>query len=321
MHFGSGKNSKLRYYLGCLGREAVPGFLLRSRLRRVLAGARKRKDWEYISERVDYYCALEPGTVLPEAASQRLREHTRKGMSSVYYFDTKEFTRWFDGDLRWSLFPGDVTFVPEVPGVVKSRPVTGGNARSVLLNLDKVRHFTFLRDRIPFREKEGRAIFRGDVNRTTKPHRARFMEMYYGSDTCDCGMMSSPGDVPQEWLRPKISLWEHLRYKFVVALEGNDVASNLKWVMSSNSLAVMPRPRFETWFMEGTLVPGYHYVEIRDDFADLPEKVAYYSAHPEEAERIVRHAHEYVEQFRDKKRERLISLLVLDKYFRMTGQY
>ena len=121
-------------------------------------------------------------------------------------------------------------------------------------------------------------------------------------------------------MRPKISLWEHLKYKFVMTLEGNDVASNLKWVMSSNSLAVMPRPKYETWFMEGTLVPGYHYVEIRDDFSDLPEKMAYYAAHPEEAERIAAHAHEYIAQFRNKRRERIISLLVLEKYFRMTGQ-
>lgn len=56
---------------------------------------------------------------------------------------------------------------------------------------------------------------------------------------------------------------EHLDYKFIMAIEGNDVASNLKWVMSSNSLAVMPRPTCETWFMEGTLIPDYHYIEVR----------------------------------------------------------
>lgn len=325
MHCGSGKNSKLRYYAGCLWREAVPGFWLRWRLKRVLARARRRKDWVYIERRVNYYCRLNAPVVLP-ADSPRLGEHTRKGMNSVYYFDTKEFTRWFDPELRWRVCPGDVTYVPEWPAVVKSRPIAAeeeraANAFSVLLNLDKIRHFTFLKDRMPFRRKLDRAIFRGDVNRTTKPHRVRFMERYFGSEICDCGIISSAGDCPEEWMRPKISLWEHLKYKFVMTLEGNDVASNLKWVMSSNSLAVMPRPKYETWFMEGTLVPGYHYyVEIRDDFSDLPEKMAYYAAHPEEAERIAAHAHEYIAQFRNKRRERIISLLVLEKYFRMTGQ-
>ncbi len=311
---------KLPYYLGCLLREAIPGGWLRWRLGRVLARAQRRKDWDYIQQRVDYYCRLNEPVALPEDAP-RLGEHTRKGMGSVYYFDTQEFIRWFDPMLRWRLFPGDVTFVPEVPGIVKSRPIGGDNTRSVLLNLDKVRHFTFLKDRIPFREKLDRAIFRGDVNRTRKMHRIRFMERYFGSAVCDCGIISAPQDeCPPEWTRPKISLWDHLKYKFIMTIEGNDVASNLKWVMSSNSLAVMPRPRFETWFMEGTLEPGVHYVEIRDDFSDLPEKVAYYSAHPEEARRIIENAHAYIAQFRDKRRERIISLLVLEKYFRMTGQ-
>ncbi len=105
-----------------------------------------------------------------------------------------------------------------------------------------------------------------------------------------------------------------------MALEGNDVASNLKWVMSSNSLAVMTRPTCETWFMEGTLKPGVHYVEVREDFSDLPEKLQHYIAHPNEAETIIRQAHEYVAQFQNPKRERLIALLVMDKYFRLSGQ-
>lgn len=100
-----------------------------------------------------------------------------------------------------------------------------------------------------------------------------------------------------------------------MALEGNDVASNLKWVMSSNSIAIMPRPVYETWFMEGMLKPDYHYIEVKPDFSDLEEKMDYYTAHPEAAQAIIDHAHEYVEQFKDSKREDIISLLVLDKYF------
>ena len=106
-----------------------------------------------------------------------------------------------------------------------------------------------------------------------------------------------------------------------MSLEGNDVASNLKWVMSSNSVAVMPRPTCETWYMEGRLIPNYHYVEIASDYHDLIEKIEYYEAHPEEAKAIVIHAHEWIRQFWNKKREDLISLMVLDKYFRLTGQH
>lgn len=67
--------------------------------------------------------------------------------------------------------------------------------------------------------------------------------------------------------------------------------------------------------MEGTLKPDYHYIEVKPDFSDLEEKMDYYTAHPDEAQAIINHAHEYVEQFKDKQREDIISLMVLDKYF------
>jgi spore maturation protein CgeB len=82
----------------------------------------------------------------------------------------------------------------------------------------------------------------------------------------------------------------------------------------------MPRPKYETWFMEGTLIPDHHYVCIKDDYSDLEEKLNYYIEHPDEAQRIIDNAHEFVAQFRNKRREKIISLLVLDKYFRKTGQ-
>ena len=106
----------------------------------------------------------------------------------------------------------------------------------------------------------------------------------------------------------------------MLAHERIDVATNLKWIMSSNSLAVMPKPTYETWYMEGKLMPNYHYVEIKHDYSDLKEKMQYYSSHPEEAKKIIKNANEWYNQFIDKKRERLISLLVLDKYFKNTVQ-
>ena len=105
-----------------------------------------------------------------------------------------------------------------------------------------------------------------------------------------------------------------------MSLEGNDVASNLKWVMSSNSIAVSPPLTCETWFMAGTLKPDYHFIEIKPDFSDIEEKLRYYIDHPDEAQQIINHAHEYIRQFQDAKRERLISLLVLQRYFDLTNK-
>ncbi len=322
------KNVKAFWFARNLLRYFMPKAFLQRRLARMLAAARRRDDWEEIRTRVAYYCKLDPAArktaspALP-ADYRPLGDHRlRRGVRTAYFFDSYEFTRWFDDRLLWRMIPGDVTTVPPFPAVVKSRPIAGDNAASVLLNLDKARHFVFLRDDIPFREKEDRAIFRLTINCHHPNHvlRRRFMERYFGSEICDAGISNRHPSLPPEWTKPRISLYDHLKYKFVLAIEGNDVATNLKWILSSNSLAVMPRPTYETWFMEGTLIPNYHYVEIRPDYSDLEERMRYYIAHPEEAEAIIAHAHAYVDRFRDRRRERLVSLLVLERYFAATGQ-
>lgn len=312
----SGKNNKFTYLLKNYLSLLVPNSLYRHKLERKLSEADTRADKEYITSRVDYYCRLQPGSHLPADAPCIGKRDKR--WHKVYWFDTRECTRWFPPTLKWVFRPGDINFIPPVPSIVKSRPIAGDNANGVILKLNKVRHFIFVNDSIPFREKKDMAVFRGKVK--DKPQRVDFFEKHFHNPMCDLGDISRHYAEHAEWHVEKMTIADHLRYKFILALEGNDVASNLKWVMSSNSVAVMPRPTCETWFMEGTLIPNYHYIEIKSDFSDLDERLCHYMQHPEEAEAIIEHAHEYVEQFKDKEREQLISLLVLDKYFKMTGQ-
>lgn len=314
--FRSGKNPKFIYYSINIFRQLIPKCFFRMRLQHTLKVASCRKDFEYIKQRVDYYNKLSFGVKLP-ASAPRLSEH-KMGKKNVYYFDTYQYTRWFSDFFVWGFCPGDVIFVPKYPSIVKSRPLVDNNDNSVIMKLNKVRHFIFVDDNKLFTEKKDMAIFRGKVK--GKATRKKFMEMYFHHPMCDLGDISKNTTDPVEWRTEKKTIREHLDYKFVMALEGNDVASNLKWVMSSNSIAVMPRPTCETWFMEGTLIPNYHYIEIKPDFSDLEERLHYYIEHMDESLEIIRHANEYVEQFKDKKRESLISLLVLDKYFRLTGQ-
>lgn len=318
------KNSKLLYYIKSFIRYYTPKWCLsRKRLPRMLADL-EIEDKDSILKRVNYYNKLQGVTCMQENGSILLEEFKlpkkRKGQyaNRTYFFDTYEYTRYFDGQLRIRTLFGDITDIPSLPSITKSRPIVGENANSVLLNLDKVRHFTFVKDSRKFAEKKDMLIGRAYVR---QPQRIRFWEMYFNHPMCDLGQVNTNYIHRAEWIKPSISIDEHLDYKFILCIEGNDVASNLKWVMSSNSLAVMPRPKYETWFMEGTLKPDYHYVCIKDDYSDLEEKLTYYINHPDKAQEIIDHAHEYVAQFRNSKREELISLLVLDKYFKKTGQY
>lgn len=314
----NGKNSSAYYYLPGLLRFYGPAWHLRKLLKKKLASIEKRPDRDYIIDRVNYYNKLSPGADLGANPSRLSNLSVIKG-KSTYVLDTQEYSRWFPKKLRWNCRFGDVTQVPEVPAIVKSRPINGDNANSVLMNLDKKRHFIFLDDKHRFDEKENRCIFRGKID--DKPNRILFMEQFFGHSKVEAMALMAKSEEFQKWnTMEQMTLWYHLKYKYIMALEGNDVASNLKWVMSSNSVAVSPKMVYETWFMEGRLVPGKHFIEVKPDFSDLLEKLEYYDAHPEEAQAIARNANEYVEQFLDPERETLISLAVLDKYFTMTGQ-
>jgi len=309
------KNNRPIYYVRAILRELLPDYFCRIQLKSRL---KKRSDFdvEYIQKRVNYYNKL-VDCIPPYNFQIQLSEFKIPSKIRAYYFDSYEYTRFFSKNLKTTFLAGDITHIPDFPTILKSRPIGGHNANSVILNLDKVRHFIFVNDKMPFAGKKNMLVGRGAV---TQSHRKRFLEMYFGHPLCNVGQVNR--DIEgNEYLVDKMTIDEQLEYKFILSLEGNDVATNLKWIMSSNSLAVMPRPKYETWFMEGTLVPNHHYVLISDDYSDLEERLKYYIEHTEEALDIVKNANEYVNQFRNKKREDLISLLVLDKYFRDTGQY
>ncbi|MGL4993904.1 MAG: glycosyl transferase family 90 [Bacteroidales bacterium] len=317
----SGKNNKFLYYLSNYISYTIPGFIYRALLKSKVKRFHKKAETDpSLIERLNYYNKLEINTSLVQKNSLKRLSSLKKSedYASVYYFDSFEYTRYFPQSLLWDFAFGDITHIPEVPSIVKSRPVGDHNRNSILMKLNKIRHFIFVKDNIPFEQKIDKAIFRGKVD--NKESRIRFMQLYFGNKMCDLGNIQKRSTCPQEWTTPKMTIKEHLNYKFILALEGNDVASNLKWVMSSNSIAMMPKPTYETWFMEGKLIPNVHYIEIKEDYSDLEERMNYYINNPKEAQKIIDNANRYIEQFKNRENEELLSIMVLHKYFTSTGQ-
>ncbi len=325
----NGKNSKIWYYLTShFGYWVVPNSLYRLQLKGKLARFERLSsaEQEYVMNRVNYYCSLINGVSLSDSP-KILGEHSysnSKGSPSAYFFDSYRYTRYFNPDYSWEYLFGDVAHVAQCPSITKSRPLVGyrsgvvTNDNNVLLPLDKVRHFFNISDVTPYRKKMDKALFRGDI--AGKKRREIFVEKFVDHPLCDVGDVTKGSPTPAEWKRPPLTIEEHLKYKFIISLEGNDVATNLKWIMSSNSLAVMPHPTCETWYMEGMLKGGEHYIEIAQDYSDLQERLDYYIGHPTEAEQIVENAQRYRAQFNNDEREELIALMVLTRYFQATGQ-
>ena len=50
--------------------------------------------------------------------------------------------------------------------------------------------------------------------------------------------------------KAKISKKELLKHKYLLSMEGNDIASGLKWMLLSNSVVFMAKPEHESWAME-----------------------------------------------------------------------
>lgn len=307
------KIDRVAYYARGVVADLEPYALAERYKAKILArleGARLPTD---IATRVNYYNRMAPGQPVGDAPSIRAMPRDR----SYYFYDLMPLAKCFGPKVHIRCLFGDVIRVPEKPSIVKSRPVTDDNANSVIMKLDRLRHFTVGTDTVAFDDKLPRAVWRGGLS-GRQPGRLALVERWGKDPRHDIGAV---GRLPEGVTRKGfLTQNEQLRYRYIVSVEGNDVATNLKWIMASRSLCMMTRPRFETWFMEGSLEPGVHYVELRDDYADLDEKVDHYERHRDEALAIVENANRHWRQFLDRPNEELVSLLVLQKYFEATGQ-
>lgn len=311
---------RLAFYTGNFSRYFLPDLLFRLNFRSALRSLTDGERAE-IERRVKYYARIPEGAVVDESTSVNVGDFRypwhKKHKYATYFFDLFECVRCFPAQCRFSYVMGDVDWNLPSPSFAKARPITQGDSNTVILPLNKVRHFRFISDTRSFRQKKDMIVFRNVVRR--QPQRSLFLEKFIDNPMCDVGQINRDAADPR-FVKPYIPMEEQLDYKFIASIEGHDVATNLKWVMSSNSVAVMPRPRIESWFMEGTLIPDYHYIEVKPDYSDLIEKLNYYIAHPEKAEAIISHAHEYVDGFRDRSRQLLIARMTAERYFRLTGQ-
>lgn len=306
------KNFKLGYYLETLTHNSLPSKILQLGMRKWLSEL-SEIDIPYIKSRVDYYNQLQSSININDAPNKTyLANLSKPKQSKIYYYDIKKYLKYFDEQLPFLYKPGDNIDSLDLPHLVKSRPINGNN-NQVVLKLNAIRHFNFIEDDIKFCNKKNILFGRLAVY---QEHRKKFYEQYFHHHLCNLGDVAI--GTKSKWIKPKATINDHLAYKFILALEGNDVATNLKWIMSSNSIAVMPKPKYETWFMEGKLIPGVHYIAIKDDYSDLAAQLNYYIQNPDKCLAIINAAHQWVNQFRDLKREHIINLLVLDKYFQLT---
>lgn len=233
-------------------------------------------------------------------------------------------------------YPHDRVEGFSVPTLVKSRPIYDYN-QSILFNLNYLRHFADVYKvedfDVPYEEKKDVLVWRGSDtgygfgnNIPYRPvSRQTLVETFYDHPSLglDIGLSSvsvnknNDGvdeNLFQKYIKPKMKMRDLLRYKFILSVEGNDVATNMKWILYSNSVAFCPPFTINSWILEENLQPWQHYVPVRHDFQDLPDKVEWAINHPEQCKTISIGARQYMEQFLDIQTEKLIAQQILEEY-------
>lgn len=192
--------------------------------------------------------------------------------------------------------PGDNRAALPVPAFAKSAPAQApGNA--VLFPLNRERHFAgvdqAMRDETPFDDKADRLVWRGAPTGKFKGNAGAFdvgprfhiarLAATLDRDDVDLGYT---GDFEGRGLDPTadpalfeaackapLSIREQIANRYILCLEGNDVASGLKWALAANSVVLMPHPTFQSWACETLLHPYVHYVPVRPDLSNLLDQL------------------------------------------------
>jgi hypothetical protein len=207
---------------------------------------------------------------------------------------------------------GDSAYTgPEWPVMVKTRDTHNEKAGGIIGNFESIRHWglAFRIKDMQWECKVPHIIWRGAD--TGYPHRLEFVKKFNGQ--YDVGFSQyvqdgrlRPNEYPDKYISGMTPVENMLKYKFLPVIDGNDKSSALGWVLASGSVPIMPKPRHNSWLCEPWLKSGVHYVGVKRDWSDLPQKIEFLRKNDDFAKQIANNGKEFMEQFRDKSREGVI---------------
>ena len=220
---------------------------------------------------------------------------------------------------------GDVYFETDIPILTKTKPITDHKQeKNVIIPFEITRHFIgpikeVQEKDIKFENKMNKVVWRGAQNGVgvqllyNRPCRDTLVKNNEKNpnENIDIGYMNSHAGFLHKSYMP---IGEQLKYKFIISAEGGDVATNLKWILYSNSVCMMAKPTICSWFMEDLLEPWVHYIPLQDDFSDVSEKLQWAVNHMDECKQIVSNASEFMARFMNPDIERQLVNDILLKY-------
>jgi len=215
----------------------------------------------------------------------------------------------------------------QLPIISKARPsILSHLPKPPLWLLNKNRHYDELdryynevvhgeKGEVPWSEKVPKLFWRGSTtgNRAGDAgHRLAFLAqwVHHNDDKIDIGfnnVVQMKSEFQHEYIERyysrkggeaeegRESLSDMNQYKYLLSVEGNDVATGLKWMLYSNSVVFMSRPTVTTWAMEDVLVPFVHYIPLANDYSNLLQMIKWANEHDEACQEISQRATEFIE--------------------------
>jgi hypothetical protein len=280
---------------------------------------RKRAARNYADEILTYY--------LPNAPSS-----TTTNSSSISSTTANHNLK--KSNFRAMIMLGDGTRYVDIPLIGKTRFASyrpeSDKMREVILGFLEVdRHYGAIhrvKQGIPWRKKQNTLIWRGDSTGTRYPIIAKYITYPISDiDVAFSALCQEHKNNPHNkvLVRKRITPRQLTNYKYLLSLEGNDVASGLKWMLYSDSVVFMARPRHVSWALEEFLVPFIHYVPVKEDYSNLMEMVQWARQNDELVYNISKHSTQFIEDLimsqEAQRNHKLVLQQMLRKYHEQFG--
>jgi len=123
--------------------------------------------------------------------------------------------------------------------------------------------------------------------------RYAFVSRYFCTEGFDVGLSHPPHQ--QHFLKaPEIAFFEKPRveppeqrsFKYLICIQGTDVASSFAWQLGTNSVILKESYPWQVFF-DGHFRPWKHFVPVAMGFADVQEKIAWCEANPDACSAMV----------------------------------
>lgn len=214
---------------------------------------------------------------------------------------------------KFPIYYGEDRETGTLPIIRKSRKIT--DDRSIIYDLRSLRYNTpcieVVKSDIDWNKKKNNVVWRGAT--TGQVTRERFVKKYFDKYNIGFSTVKQKPHLAQ-YMKQKVSISEQLKFKFIVSLQGNDLASNIRWVLLSNSVPIMPKPAWVGWTMEDKLIHNVHYLELNEDLSNLEELLEWAENNNEACQEIANNGKMYVSQFLDRNYNDKIRMMLLEEY-------